>query len=201
MVGHLSDQLNLLNTSFVGLEDYHSIACLSAPARCYDSGSTNDMNLFDWPMAENMFETIIIFLIQFGDASSTEITHLTFNVPIEDAYICDGFGKEINWNDSVFILFRLINKLQPGSIKKINHTQLNWHKVNVLEILEVFVFIHISPFKKSEKRFSSKVTYKTVFKSNYWQILGKAAEKTWRTTKKLLTTADRPYSIKALKNL
>lgn len=90
MGGNLSDQLNLLNTGFVRLEDYHNIACLSLLARCYDNDSTNDMNLgweylFDWPMAENLFETIIIFWIQFGDASSTEITRLTFNVPIEDA--------------------------------------------------------------------------------------------------------------------
>lgn len=47
-------------------------------------------------MAKNLFETIIIFLIQFGDANSTKITRLTFNVPIEDAYICDGYGKEMN---------------------------------------------------------------------------------------------------------
>ncbi|XP_064870204.1 calponin-3-like [Oncorhynchus nerka] len=30
------------------------------------------------------------------------------------------------------ILGELINKLQPGSIKKINHSQLNWHKLENL---------------------------------------------------------------------
>lgn len=90
MGDHLSDQLN---TSFVRLGD-QNIACLGISARCNGSCSTNDVNLgwdylFDWPI-----ETIIIFSIPFGDASSTEITRLTFNVPIEEAYICDAYGKQ-----------------------------------------------------------------------------------------------------------
>lgn len=35
------------------------------------------------------------------------------------------------WSHIVFSL-RLINKLQPGSVKKINLSQLNWHKVRLV---------------------------------------------------------------------
>ncbi|RXN27931.1 calponin-3-like isoform X1 [Labeo rohita] len=43
--------------------------------------------------------------------------------------IGDSFQKGLK--DGV-ILCELINKLQPGSIKKINHSQLNWHKLENL---------------------------------------------------------------------
>ncbi|KAJ8397563.1 hypothetical protein AAFF_G00438390 [Aldrovandia affinis] len=43
--------------------------------------------------------------------------------------IGDNFQKGLK--DGV-ILCELINKLQPGSIKKINHSQLNWHKLENL---------------------------------------------------------------------
>ncbi|KAK6292963.1 calponin-3a [Coregonus clupeaformis] len=43
--------------------------------------------------------------------------------------IGDNFQKGLK--DGV-ILGELINKLQPGSIKKINHSQLNWHKLENL---------------------------------------------------------------------
>ncbi|KAG7487530.1 hypothetical protein MATL_G00024550 [Megalops atlanticus] len=43
--------------------------------------------------------------------------------------IGDNFQKGLK--DGV-ILCELINKLQPGSVKKINHSQLNWHKLENL---------------------------------------------------------------------
>uniref|UniRef100_A0A8B9K451 Calponin-homology (CH) domain-containing protein n=1 Tax=Astyanax mexicanus TaxID=7994 RepID=A0A8B9K451_ASTMX len=42
-----------------------------------------------------------------------------------------GENFQMGLKDGV-ILCELINKLQPGSIKKINHSKLNWHKLENL---------------------------------------------------------------------
>ena len=49
---------------------------------------------------------------------------------------------------------RLINKLQPGSVKKINHSQLNWHKVRPKCFYPHFIELFISfmdPCNKQKK--------------------------------------------------
>lgn len=39
------------------------------------------------------------------------------------------FWARCSCSYTVYLFTRLINKLQPGSIPKVNHSTLNWHKV------------------------------------------------------------------------
>ncbi|XP_014876894.1 calponin-3 isoform X1 [Poecilia latipinna] len=62
----------------------------------------------------------------------SEVMGMCVNEPVVTQYVTTEPQKNRWYFQVCLVPFRLINKLQPGTVKKINHSQLNWHKLENL---------------------------------------------------------------------